>query len=194
VASDDSFARFVSLACHDLRTPLATVGGFAHTLERTEELSEQGKRFVRMMQAATEQMGSLLDDLGLVARIESGRYEPHLLEADTLELAQAAAESAGDQVTASGSGQIVRVDREPVERALAALAVCALRHGALERVELEADGATVSVAPVTPEAAPVVLAEDLKDLGAATARTVVEALGGSLTLEGERLQIRLPTV
>ena len=35
----DSFARFVSLACHDLRTPLATVSGFAHTLRRMRSAS-----------------------------------------------------------------------------------------------------------------------------------------------------------
>jgi hypothetical protein len=37
-----------------------------------------------------------------------------------------------------------------------------------------------------------VLSEDLKDLGASTARRVIEAIGGSLTLEGERLLVRLP--
>ena len=36
------------------------------------------------------------------------------------------------------------------------------------------------------------LAEDLKDLGAATARRVIEAIGGSLALDGERLLVRLP--
>ena len=31
--NDTSFARLVSLACHDVRTPLATVHGFAKTLD-----------------------------------------------------------------------------------------------------------------------------------------------------------------
>ena len=44
-----------------------------------------------------------------------------------------------------------------------------------------------------PSAAPIVLGDDLKDLPAAAARRVVEALGGALELEGERLQVRLPT-
>lgn len=192
MVSEDSFARFVSLACHDLRTPLATVGGFAHTLDRIETLGEQGQRFVGMIQAASDQMGELLDDLGLVARIEAGRYEPNLLEADTLELAQAGAARAGEQASATGAGGPVRVDREPVERALGALATCALRHGGLERVELTAEGGTVSVAPVSPHVAPILLGEDLKDLGAATARSVVEALGGSFTLGDERLIVHLP--
>ena len=191
--TEQGFARFVALACHDLRTPLATVSGFAYTLQQTEELAEPAPRYVEMIQAAAGQIGDLLDDLGLVARIEAGRYEPSIVEAETLELAQAAAALVGDKATAGGSGAEVLVDRDAVERALAALARCAYRHGALERVELAAEGPAVAIAPVTPEAAPIVLAEELKDLGAGAARRVVETLGGSLAVEEERLLVRLPT-
>jgi hypothetical protein len=50
----------------------------------------------------------------------------------------------------------------------------------------------VEIAPIPAAAAPIVLAEDLKDLGAAAARSVTEAIGGSLELDGERLLVRLP--
>jgi signal transduction histidine kinase len=192
VAPSESYARFVSLACHDLRTPLATVSGFAYTLEASEEIGDPAARYISMMRAATEQMADLLDALGIVTRIEAGRYTPALVEADTLDLVLAAAERLGEKAGAGGSGATVHVDRGPVEIGLAGLALCSVRHGALERVELTAAGETVEIAPIPEEAAPVVLAEDLKDLGAATARTVIEAIGGSLTLEGERLLVRLP--
>jgi signal transduction histidine kinase len=192
VASDPSFARFVSLACHDLRTPLATVSGFAHTLDRLEQLEEPASRYVGMILAATEQLTDLLEELGLAARIEGGRYEPVLVDVETLELASVAAALVGEQADAEGSGATVRVDREPTERAVAALARCALRHGALDRVHIRADETAVLIEPVTADAAPIVLAEELKDLGAATARMLVEALGGSLVLEGEVLRVRLP--
>jgi signal transduction histidine kinase len=193
VAPSESFARFVSLACHDLRTPLATVAGFAHTLQRTDDLGEPAARYVGMMQAAAEQMGELLDALGLVTRIEAGRYEPAITEVDSLELAQVAAERLGEKAGAGGSGGIVRVDREPTEAGLSALALCSVRHGGLDRVELTAAGATVEISPVPASAAQIVLSEDLKDLGAATARSLIEALGGSLTLDGERLLVGLPS-
>ena len=193
MAPKDGFARFVSLAVHDLRTPLATVSGFAHTLERTGELGEPAGRYVEMIQAASEQMSELLELLGLVVRIERGRYEPAIAGTDTLELARAAGESLGEKAAVTGSGGEVRVDREGVQRALAALALCALRHGALERVELVVDGPVVAIGPVTPETGPIILGEDLKDLGAAAARRLVEALGGSLSLEGDRLLVLLPT-
>ncbi len=193
MATENSFSGFVSLACHDLRTPLATVSGFAHTLQRTDGLGEPAGRYVEMIQAASEQIAELLEELGLVARLEAGNYAPSLVEADTLELARSAAARLGEKAGASGSGAAVRVDRDAVERGLAGLALCALRHGALERVELTADGPSVWIEPVIPSAAPIVLADDLKDLPAAAARRVVEALGGALELEGDRLQVRLPT-
>jgi signal transduction histidine kinase len=187
----DSFARFVSLACHDLRTPLATVSGFAHTL-RQDELGQPADRYVEMIQAASGQIADILDDLGLAARIAAGRFAPNLSEADTLELAQAAAGLVGEKVAAGGEGATVQVEREATERALAALARCAVRHGGLEHGELTADGALVAISPVLPNVVPIILGEDLKDLGAAAANILVESLGGSLAVEGERLVVRLP--
>jgi signal transduction histidine kinase len=188
----DSFARFVSLACHDLRTPLATVSGFAHTL-RQNELGQPADRYVEMIQAASGQIADILDDLGLAARIEAGRYAPNLTEADTLELAEAAAGLVGEKVAAGGTGSLVQVDRDASERALAALARCALRHGGLERVELTAEGPVVSILPVLDSVAPIILGEDLRDLGAAAGRRFVESVGGSLAVEGDRLLVRLPS-
>ncbi len=97
-----------------------------------------------------------------------------------------------EQAEANGSGGTVRVDREPMETGLAALALCAVRHGGLDRVELTASESTVEIAPIPAAAAPIVLAEDLKDLGAAAARRLTEAIGGSFALDGERLLVRLP--
>jgi signal transduction histidine kinase len=189
--ADDSFARFVSLACHDLRTPLATVSGFAHTL-RHGELGQPADRYVEMIQAASGQLAEILDDLGVAARIEAGRYLPNVVETDTLELAQAAAARLGEKALAGGTGAGVLVDRDATERGVAALARCALRHGGLEQVELTADGAAVGISPVLEEVGPIILGDDLKDLGAVTARRVVEAAGGSVELVGERLLVRLP--
>ena len=189
----DHFARLVLLACHDLRTPLATVHGFALTLSRSGDLGEPAARYVSMIEQASEQIGQLLDELGLAARIESGRYEPARQPADTLELARDTAERLGpERVGVSGEGGAVAVDVEATRRAVAALARCALRHGGLERVELTARGDAIEIAPITPAAAPVVLGEDLRDLGAAVAARLVGVHGGSLELADDRLHVRLP--
>jgi signal transduction histidine kinase len=193
LADDSSFSRLVSLAAHDLRTPLATVTGFAKTLTRTGDLDEPAARYVGMIEAASEQMAELLDELGLAARIEAGQYDPTLREVSTLELTRAAAAKLGEErVRTAGDGAAVRVDLEATERAVSALAQCALRHGGLELVDVTAVGPELTIAPITPASAPVVLGEDLRDLGAAVAVRLVRALGGSVALDGDTLRVRLP--
>ena len=194
MATAPDFPQFVSLACHDLRTPLATVAGFAGTLAREPQLGEPAARYVGMIEAAAAQLADLLDQVALVSRIELGRYEPELEGTETLDLARAAAARLGDErAAAHGRGAEANVDPEPTERALAGLALAALRHGSLDRVELEAAGLEVRIAPVTAQAAPIVLAEELRDLGAATAVRLLGALGGSVTLEGQTLRVALPS-
>jgi signal transduction histidine kinase len=187
---DTSFARLVSLGLHDLRTPLATTHGFTRMLMRLESLGEPATTYLGMMDTASLQLAELLDDLGIAARIEAGRYDPPLLDADTLALARDAAEAVGGPAVVSGPGGAVRVDVDAATRALRGLARCALRHGALSEVRLAAEGATVSIAPVVAQAAPVVMAEELRDLGAAIAHRIVVALGASAELEGETLAVR----
>jgi signal transduction histidine kinase len=176
-----------------LRTPLATIHGFAQTLVRMGELGEPKQRYVEMIDAASRQLAELLDELGVAARIEGGRYEPNIQETDTLELARGAAVELGeDRVAVAGDGGTVQVDVEATQRGVSALAQAALRHGGLESVDLRADGAMLTVSPVTPASGPVLLGEELRDLGAAVAVQVVRALGGSVDLDGETLTVRLP--
>ena len=148
---------------------------------------------MEMIDAASRQLAELLDELGTAARIESGHYEPSLQAADTYALAEAAAAHLGeDRVRVSGEGGEVHVDPEATERGISALAQAALRHGGLDEVQLGVDGATLTIWPVTASSAPVVLGEDLRDLGAAVAVRVVHALGGAVALDGETLTVKLP--
>jgi len=180
------------LACHDLRTPLATVHGFAHTLARSEDLDETAARYVAMINAAAGQLAELIDDLSVSARLAAGRYDPPLRAVDTKELANAAAERLGDErVRVSGEGAEVELDPEAAERAVGALARCALRHGGLDEVQLAVRGPELAISPVTPASAPVLLGEDLRDLGAAIAVRQLRAQGSSLALDGERLTVAL---
>jgi signal transduction histidine kinase len=190
--NDADFARLVSLACHDLRTPLATVHGFARTLANGGGLEPPNDRYVEMIEAASAQLAELLDELSLAARIADGRYDPTLREADTLELAQAAAARLGeDRVAVSGSGAAIETDIDAMTRGIAALAQSALRHGGFDEVTVEVAETELRISPVTPASAPVVLGEDLRDLGAAVAARLVSRLGGSLAVDGGSLVVRL---
>ena len=161
------------------------------TLTRVEEVSDQAARYLGMIDAASRQLVGLLDELGLAARIESGRYDPALREADTLELARAAAERLGEQAAVEGTGTLLETDPDTVEDALYGFARCALRHGGLDQVELRVDATEVAISPIEPTAAPVITAADLRDLGAAVAGRAIAALGGAVDLQGRILLVRL---
>jgi hypothetical protein len=130
-------------------------------------------------------MTELLEKLGLAARIEADRYEPVLVDVDTLTLAQSAV------ADAQGVGTTVTTDPPTVERSLRALAECAVKHGRVDAVTLAVDGRELALAPVNEQAAAVILGEELKDLGAAVAVRAIRALDGEVELRGEELRIRL---
>ena len=192
MSQDRSFARLVSLACHDLRTPLATVQGFARTLQRVE-LEDPAPRYIEMIDAASTQLAELLEELSVVARIEGGTYDPPREEADTLELARAAAAELEDgSVVVSGEGARVSVEPDATRRAIRQLARAAKRHGGVESVDLRVRGAELELSPIAASAAPVVTGEQLRELGVVAAVALVEAVGGSVRLDGETLLVRLP--
>jgi signal transduction histidine kinase len=180
----DDFSHLVSLACHDLRTPLATVQGFAKTMLRMDELEDEKRdRYLGLIDTSAEELAELLDLLSLAARIEGGRYDPVVREVDSLSLAPNGA---------TGTGTSVKVDPEPLERALASLERAAARHGGVTTT-VAVVGPRITIEPVTADAAPIVLGETAKDLGAAVAIRLVRAVGGDVTLDAERLTVTLPS-
>jgi signal transduction histidine kinase len=191
VTQDRQFTKLVSIACHDLVNPLATIHGFARTLERLE-LDEPAGRYVEMIRLAGEQMRDLIEQLRIAAQIEAGRYDPALVEVDSLELARGAAEALEGRVTVTGEGSLVRVEPVAVGRAVAQLVRAAARYGGYDSVDLVVRGPELAISPLGRAAAPVLLGERVNELGAPASAALIRALGGSLAAEDERLVIRLP--
>jgi signal transduction histidine kinase len=191
--NDRHFAELVSVACHDILTPLATVYGFARTLEQLP-LEDPAPRYVEMVAAASAQIDELVDQLRLVARIEAGKYEPAPAVRDSLELAREAAGRLEEgRVAVAGEGAPVRVDPDPTVRALAQLARATARFGGHDSVDLEVRGAELALSPLSRSARPVVLGEEARELAAPAAALLVRALGGELEAVEEELVIRLPS-
>ena len=131
-----------------------------------------------MIETASQQLAELLDELSLAARIEGGRYDPKLESVDTGELAAAAAERLGaERVGVSGEGRSSRsTRRRPSARCRL---WCSARSGTAGSTTSTSSPTDqeLRVSPITPASAPVVLGEDLRDLGAAVA--VMHVAGAS---------------
>lgn len=92
-ASEARMRRFVSDASHELRTPLATVRGYGE-LYRMGALttSEQMDDTMRRIEDSATRMGTLVNDLLALARLDEGRP----IRRDPVNLAALARDSAGD--------------------------------------------------------------------------------------------------
>jgi len=85
----------------------------------------------------------------------------------------------------SGEGAMIETEAVTVARGLEALAIAAVRYGPAERVTWRVSGRLLELSPVTAEAGPVVVADEVRDLGSLVARLVIEQLGGSLELRSD---------
>lgn len=80
-ASEMKVRQFVADASHELRNPLAAIRGYADLLAATEHFSEDGYRSLGRVQAQSQRMSALVEDLLLLARLDEGRT-PTMAEVD----------------------------------------------------------------------------------------------------------------
>lgn len=59
---------------HDLRTPLTTIGGYAEALESGEVSEDELQRIGSVLGMQSRQLGRLIDDLSLLARLEQTEF------------------------------------------------------------------------------------------------------------------------
>ncbi|HUZ77628.1 MAG TPA: HAMP domain-containing sensor histidine kinase [Chloroflexota bacterium] len=92
-SSEDRLRRFVGDASHELRTPVATIRGYAELFRRgASSRPEDLAMSMRRIEEEAARMGVLVDDLLLLARLDSGRP----LEQGDVDLAALAADAAAD--------------------------------------------------------------------------------------------------
>jgi signal transduction histidine kinase len=192
--ASQTFAQLVSLACHDLRTPLATASGFASTLQRLDDIGQPGERYAEMIGAAADQMAALLDLLSAAARVEDDRFEPQHQPTNVREVADAAAQRLPEgAASVGGEGAAVEIDPNWAAVSVAALAEAARRHGGLKEIKLAVDGTAVEISPIVDGAGQVATGEELRDFAAAVGMRVLHAAGAEVELAGDRLLVRFPS-
>jgi len=151
---------FLSIAGHELRTPLSAltlqVTGLQRTLHKKQAPAEDNQRELERVDRAVDQLrrlSRLVDELLDVARISAGRLQLRRERFDLSRVVREIAASMGERAARIGS--IVQVtadapvmgdwDRQRIEHIVATLLMHALKYGAGKPIELSVE-ATESMA------------------------------------------------
>jgi len=112
-AAEQRLRRFIADASHELRTPLTSLRGYAD-LFRYAAANEPGERekHLEKLRSEASRMSVLLDDLLLLARLDSAESEPPL-RPEELDLA-VIAEAAADAFRAARPSHALEVDADTV--------------------------------------------------------------------------------
>lgn len=102
--------KFLSMAVHDVRTPLGSVRGFSGLLGKSAQLGTTERKYLTNIVKASDQIGHLMDDLTDVALIEAGKFRvemaPFSLAAFVSELAPSISLLAGQKGVSFSVGEM----------------------------------------------------------------------------------------
>jgi two-component system OmpR family sensor kinase len=222
-ASEERLRRFIADASHELRTPVATIRGYAE-LYRTGALAEKSELDDAMRRTEQEavRMGSLVDDLLHLARLDQGRpldrapVDLAALAGDAVRDAQAVAPDRAITLTTDAPA-VVLGDDARLRQVIANLVGNALAHapgasievrvghdGGRARVEVADDGPGMSAGDAARAFERFYRADASRHrhsggsgLGLAIVEATVRAHGGTVSLEstegtGTTVRVELP--
>lgn len=167
-ASEDRLRQFLSDASHELRTPVAVIRGHAELARTSESLPVDVDHALQRIVGESERMGHMVDDLLLLARLNSGRdlertdVDLTRVVLDTVSDARAAGPDHRWQLDLPDEPVEVRGDQHALHQVLANLLSNARLHTppgttVLTTLEGSGGGATITVADDGPGIPPEVL-------------------------------------
>lgn len=91
---EEAKTEFVSLASHQLRTPLTALKWYSELLSGGDvgQLNEKQQQYMERVHASTQTMVELVDTLLNVSRLETGRLEADVSDTDVVKLAESVVE------------------------------------------------------------------------------------------------------
>ena len=193
--SEDKLRRFVADASHELRTPLTAIRGFAELHRQGAVAGEEDtKQLLARIEGESLRMGSLVEDLLLLARLDQAREMEHLPVdiAKTTRDAVASAQVAGPEHPISLIGDLDELytlgDQHRIHQVIANLLANARTHTPVGTpitvsIAQSSDGIRIAVA----DAGPGLSAEDQKRIferfyRADSSRVRIEGEGSGLGL------------
>ena len=101
---------FVANVSHELRTPLTVVSGFVETLNDMPQLdNDMARRALQLMGEQTQRMGSLVDDLLTLSKLDNAL---NALQEETVEVPALLRALHGEGLSLSGGKHVLRLELE----------------------------------------------------------------------------------
>jgi K+-sensing histidine kinase KdpD len=184
-------------ACHELRSPLAVVYGFARMLEGNTDLDATTAKYVAQIVRASERLDSMLDDLSKIGRISAGRTNGQIEQVSVAGIVEALASNArneGRLIIDRGPDVNVKADPQWLTESLQAVidGLC-FEEGLDVRLSWRHEPHDVHIQFVPNSSFPMVDVEPEKSsLGISLARMRVVAMGGTFEGGGDRVVVVMP--
>ncbi len=111
---DKTKTEFVSLASHQLRTPLTAIKWYAEMLadEKKSKLTNTQKQYLKQVTSGNERMIELVNDLLNVSRLDLGTFNVEPVPTDIVKLAQTIAEDLTPQIKLKHIKLIQKYDKD----------------------------------------------------------------------------------
>lgn len=185
-------------ACHELRSPLAVVYGFARMLENAESLDDAARaKYVSQIVRGAERLDTMLDDLSKIGRIASQRIQPQVEHVPLRSIVDdLCATSTNDGRLQVDPGADVNVKADPswlTESLQAVIDGLCFEDGIDVRLTWRHEPHEVHLHVVPNSTFPMVDVEpDKSGLGISLARMRIVAMGGAFDGSGDRVVLTLP--
>lgn len=185
-------------ACHELRSPLAVVYGFARMLESSSNLDEAATaKYVGQIVRSAERLDHMLDDLSKIGRIAASRMPAqidHVPLRSVVDDLCATSTNDGRLRVDPGADVTVKADPAWLTESLQAIVdgLC-FEDGIDVRLTWRHEPHEVQLHIVPNSSFPMIDVEpDKSGLGISLARMRIIAMGGSFEGSGDRVVITLP--
>jgi signal transduction histidine kinase len=199
--------RFIATVSHDLRSPLASISGFAELLREPEIMSDpqQVIEMTTSIERNARRLARLTEDLLCAGQLATGHPPPlRLASIDCRQIAEEAIGDMGlsDRVSVKGSRWIYAMaDKQRVQQMIVNLVENAFKHSGSKEVQIGVvatdDGPVIEVADhgvgITPERIAQIFDPFVSDyqspssvgLGLYVVRNLVTAMGGRISVTSE---------